>query len=100
MKYKALRPFDGIEGRIKTGQVLELDDQRARELGALVQPVDGPRDEKQEDKPATKMENPPENKMEELPSTKAKRKSRAKAEPVVEVPVEAPDLTQSNEVEG
>jgi hypothetical protein len=65
MKYKAVRPYRGREGDIRAGQVIDIDERRAAELGRLVEPA--------EDAPAAKAEpGAPSNKAEPgAPSNKS-----------------------------
>jgi hypothetical protein len=66
MKYTAVRPFLGDEGLVRKGDVLDLDEDRAEALGALVRKgSDG--GSKAAPAPLNKMEQPPSNKMEPAP---------------------------------
>jgi hypothetical protein len=72
MKYKAVRPYRGREGDVKAGQVVDIDERRAAELGKLVEPVEGAQaGEKAEPAPMNKAEPDPANKAEPAPAEKA-----------------------------
>jgi hypothetical protein len=74
MKYRAVRPYRGREGDVKAGQVVELDERRAAELGRLVEPADDAQaGAKAEPAPANKAEPAPLNKAVTVEGTVTKR---------------------------
>jgi hypothetical protein len=64
MRYRAVRPYRGREGDIKAGQIVDIDERRAAELGKLVEPAEG-------DTGAKAVPGAPQNKAEDAPANKA-----------------------------
>ena len=92
MKYKAVRPFYGDGGMVKKGQLLDLDKDRARELGALVAPVSetptqptpppaNPLAPDAQAAPGAKLADAPLNKMADEPVNKAAPAPKTKRAP-------------------
>ena len=81
--YEAVRPFYGDEGSVSRGQILDIDEDRAKALRHLVRPAaSAPASEPV----VTKVADEPLNKMEVAPPNKAKRgRPRAKPAPATGV---------------
>lgn len=81
MKYKAVRPFYGDGGMVRKGQVLDLDKERVKALGALVvavsdQAAQPPALAPEPVQADAKADPAPQNKMADEPVNKAAPKTK------------------------